>query len=87
MWWQTSDDEVYPWSPLAKDRDRANILVYGLRGASLDLVCYCRTEMAPLSVSFSHLQPSVLLTVEQGFGRKGGVTVLSCVYEVRVRKS
>lgn len=82
VWWQTSDDEVYPWSPLAKDRDRANILVYGLRGASLDLVCYCRTEMAPLSVSFSHLQPSVLLTVEQGFGRKGGVTVLSCVYEV-----
>ncbi|KAK8386319.1 hypothetical protein O3P69_010769 [Scylla paramamosain] len=82
VWWQTSDDEVYPWSPLAKDRDRANILVYGLRGASLDLVCYCRTEMAPLSVSFSHLQSSVLLTVEQGFGRKGGVTVLSCVYEV-----
>lgn len=84
VWWQTSDDEVYPWSPLAKDRDRANILVYGLRGSSLDLVCYCRTEMAPLSVSFSHLQPSVLLTVEQGFGRKGGVTVLSCVYEVRI---
>ncbi|KAG0713907.1 WD repeat-containing and planar cell polarity effector protein fritz [Chionoecetes opilio] len=82
VWWQTSDDEVYPWSPLAKDRDRANILVYALRAASLDLVCYCRTEMAPLSVSFSRLQPSVLLTVEQGFGRKGGVTVLSCVYEV-----
>ena len=84
MWWQTSDDEVYPWSPLAKDRDRANILVYSLRGTALTLVCYCRTEMAPLSVSFSRLQPSVLLTVEQGFGRKGGVTVLSCVYEVRI---
>ncbi|XP_063594193.1 WD repeat-containing and planar cell polarity effector protein fritz homolog isoform X1 [Penaeus indicus] len=82
VWWQTSEDEVYPWSPLAKDRDRANILVYSLHSTSLDLVCYCRTEMAPLSVSFSRVQPNVLLTVEQGFGKKGGVTVLSCVYEV-----
>ncbi|XP_042879411.1 WD repeat-containing and planar cell polarity effector protein fritz homolog isoform X2 [Penaeus japonicus] len=82
VWWQTSEDEVYPWSPLAKDRDRANILVYSLHSTSLDLVCYCRTEMAPLSVSFSKVQPNVLLTVEQGFGKKGGVTVLSCVYEV-----
>ncbi|XP_071537938.1 WD repeat-containing and planar cell polarity effector protein fritz homolog isoform X2 [Panulirus ornatus] len=82
VWWQTSEDEVYPWSPLAKDRDRANILVYALHGTTLELVCYCRTEMAPLSVSFSKVQPNVLLTVEQGFGKKGGVTVLSCVYEV-----
>ncbi|XP_047487357.1 WD repeat-containing and planar cell polarity effector protein fritz homolog isoform X2 [Penaeus chinensis] len=82
VWWQTSEDEVYPWSPLAKDRDRANILVYSLHSTSLDLVCYCRTEMAPLSVSFSRVQPNVLLTVEQSFGKKGGVTVLSCVYEV-----
>ncbi|XP_069939077.1 LOW QUALITY PROTEIN: WD repeat-containing and planar cell polarity effector protein fritz homolog [Cherax quadricarinatus] len=82
VWWQTSEDEVYPWSPLAKDRDRANILVYSLEGTSMDLVCYCRTEMAPLSVSFSKVQPNVLLTVEQGFGKEGGVTVLSCVYEV-----
>ncbi|XP_045581658.2 WD repeat-containing and planar cell polarity effector protein fritz homolog isoform X2 [Procambarus clarkii] len=82
VWWKTSEDEVYPWSPLAKDRDRANILVYALYGTTLDLVCYCRTEMAPLSVSFSRVQPNVLLTVEQGFGKKGGVTVLSCVYEV-----
>ncbi|KAK7073683.1 hypothetical protein SK128_025322 [Halocaridina rubra] len=82
VWWQTSEDEVYPWSPLAKDRDRANVLVYSLHGTNLDLLCYCRTEMAPLSVSFSKVHPNVLLTVEQGFGKKGGVTVLSCVYEV-----
>ncbi|XP_064115601.1 WD repeat-containing and planar cell polarity effector protein fritz homolog isoform X2 [Macrobrachium nipponense] len=82
VWWKTSEDEVYPWSPLARDRDRANVLVYGLNGTSMHLLCYCRTEMAPLSVSFSKVQPNVLLTVEQGFGKKGGVTVLSCVYEV-----
>lgn len=84
MWWGRSEDEVYPWSPLARDRDRANVLVYCLRGSSLHLVCYCRTEMAPLSVSFSNVHPNVLLTIEQGFGKKGGVTVLSCVYEVSI---
>lgn len=28
MWWKYSDDDVFPWSPLVKDIDRANIHIY-----------------------------------------------------------
>lgn len=32
VWWRCTRDEVYPWSPLVKDQDRANIHVYTLSG-------------------------------------------------------
>ena len=83
IWWFTSDDEIYPWSPLSRDRNRANILVYSHTSDTLELTCHCRTEMSPLSVMFSKINPNTLLTVEQGFVKKGGVTVTSCVYKVR----
>ncbi|KAL7635511.1 UNVERIFIED_CONTAM: hypothetical protein RMT77_014580 [Armadillidium vulgare] len=82
VWWETGEDEVYPWSPLDKDRDRANLLVYSLSGVSLQLLSYCRTELSPLSIAFSQVDENVILTVEQGFDKVGGVTVLSCVYEM-----
>lgn len=28
IWWRYSQNEVYPWSPMTKDCDRANLLVY-----------------------------------------------------------
>jgi len=32
VWWRCTRDEVYPWSPLVKDQDRANVHVYGING-------------------------------------------------------
>ena len=83
IWWHTSDDEIYPWSPVSRDLNRANILVYSLINGNLELLCYCRTELSPISVQFSKIiNSNNLLTVEQGFAKKGGVTVNSCIYKV-----
>lgn len=85
MWWERTEDEVYPWSPVERDRrDRANILVYTLYCGQMSLLCHARSHLPPLSVSFSTRDENVVLSVEQGFDKKGGVTVLSCVYKVRV---
>lgn len=32
VWWKCAQDEVYPWSPVVRDCDRANLLVYSLTG-------------------------------------------------------
>ncbi|XP_018021808.1 uncharacterized protein LOC108677995 [Hyalella azteca] len=83
VWWERSEDEVYPWSPLERDcRDRANILIYGLRCGQLSLFGHARSHLPPLSVAFSARDANVLLSVEQGFDKKGGVSVLSVVYKV-----
>lgn len=85
MWWERSEDEVYPWSPLERDcRDRANILLYRLHCGQMTLVAHARSQLPPLSVAFSSRDANVVLGVEQGFDKKGGVTVLSCVYKVRI---
>ncbi|KAF2347104.1 WD repeat-containing and planar cell polarity effector protein Fritz, partial [Trinorchestia longiramus] len=82
VWWERSEDEVYPWSPLERDcRDRANILIYSVRCGQLSLVGHARSHLPPLSVAFSARDANVVLSVEQGFDKKGGVTVLSVVYK------
>ncbi|CAG2068385.1 unnamed protein product, partial [Timema podura] len=32
VWWRCARDEVYPWSPIVKDQDRANVHVYSVSG-------------------------------------------------------
>ncbi|XP_063240270.1 WD repeat-containing and planar cell polarity effector protein fritz [Bacillus rossius redtenbacheri] len=82
VWWRCARDEVYPWSPVVKDQDRANVHVYSVSGARAELACYYRTEFDPVCVSFSRVQPSVIHSIEQKVSRKGEVTVESCTYEV-----
>ncbi|XP_067009691.2 WD repeat-containing and planar cell polarity effector protein fritz [Anabrus simplex] len=82
IWWRCTRDEVYPWSPLVKDQDRANVHVYGISGIKMDLLCYYRTEFDPVCVSFSRVQSNVIHSVEQKVSRKGEVTVESCTYEI-----
>ncbi|PSN33632.1 hypothetical protein C0J52_14255, partial [Blattella germanica] len=82
IWWRCTRDEVYPWSPLVKDQDRANVHVYGINGTKAELLCYYRTEFDPVCVSFSQVQSNVIHSVEQKVSRKGEVTVESCTYEI-----
>ncbi|KDR08346.1 WD repeat-containing and planar cell polarity effector protein fritz [Zootermopsis nevadensis] len=82
IWWRCTRDEVYPWSPLVKDQDRANVHVYGINGTKAELLCFYRTEFDPVCVSFSQVQSNVIHSVEQKVSRKGEVTVESCTYEV-----
>nr|CAD7261206.1 unnamed protein product [Timema shepardi] len=70
VWWRCTRDEVYPWSPVVKDQDRANVHVYSVSGTKAGLVCYYRTEFDPVCVSFSHVQTNVIHSVEQKVSRK-----------------
>ncbi|KAK7873024.1 hypothetical protein R5R35_000322 [Gryllus longicercus] len=83
VWWRCGRDEVYPWSPVVRDQDRANVHVYSISGTRAQLLCWYRTDHDPIWVSFSLLQPSLILSVEQKVSRKGEVTVESGRYEVR----
>ncbi|KAJ1531550.1 hypothetical protein ONE63_000223 [Megalurothrips usitatus] len=82
VWWPSSHDEVYPWSPIVKDQDRANILVYGISGLKADLLCHHQSEFDLLSVSFSQVHSNVLRSVEQKVSRSGDVTVESSSYQI-----
>lgn len=82
IWWHSSRSEIYPWSPLVKDKDRANILVYSLVGSKFELICYHRTEHEPLCVSFSKRDANVFKLIEQQVTRNGDVSVESSSYTI-----
>lgn len=81
-WWKCIRDEVYPWSPVIRDHDRANIHIYHLFGSRLDLVCYRRTESEPINISFSKENKNIIFCVEQRVSRRGQVTIEISHFEI-----
>ncbi|KAL4238300.1 hypothetical protein ACF0H5_003012 [Mactra antiquata] len=82
LWWSNSSKEAMPWSPMATDRDRANLIILSIHGPNVDILTYNRTECDPLLSVFSKLQPHKLYTVEQGMGSGGETIAKCCTYEV-----
>ncbi|XP_050438469.1 WD repeat-containing and planar cell polarity effector protein fritz homolog [Adelges cooleyi] len=64
-WCKSTANEVYPWSPVVKDEDRANIHVYKIIGPRLELCCYHRTKQDPLIVTFSKTISNILFILEK----------------------
>ncbi|XP_012271982.1 WD repeat-containing and planar cell polarity effector protein fritz isoform X2 [Orussus abietinus] len=82
IWWKSTMNEVYPWSPTVKEHDRANVHLYRLTGVKVELLCYLRTELDPLCIIFDTYHDNVLHSVEQKVSRKGEVTIEWRTYEV-----
>lgn len=81
-WWHSTRNEVYPWSPLVKDEDRANIHIYSLDGLKLDLMCFYRTEYDLIRVEFSQLKPCLIWLIEQKVSKKGEVVIEYTLHEI-----
>ncbi|XP_058116655.1 WD repeat-containing and planar cell polarity effector protein fritz [Anopheles ziemanni] len=86
VWTKSSQNEVYPWRPTVKDQDRANLHVYKLNGARMELLCYYWTEYDPISVEFSLMNDYQVHCVEQKISKKGEVTIDSCIYQINKTK-
>ncbi|XP_029712205.2 WD repeat-containing and planar cell polarity effector protein fritz isoform X1 [Aedes albopictus] len=86
VWTKSSQNEVYPWRPTVKDQDRANLHVYKLNGAKMELLCYYWTEYDPISVDFSLMNGFQVHSVEQKISKKGDVTIDSCIYQIHKTK-
>ncbi|XP_033333987.1 WD repeat-containing and planar cell polarity effector protein fritz isoform X2 [Megalopta genalis] len=82
IWWKSTMNEVYPWSPAVKEHDRANIHLYRLVGLKLELICYIRSEFDPLCIIFDACHDNIIHSVEQKVSRKGEVTIEWRTYEI-----
>lgn len=82
VWWPTSSEEAWPWSPMATDRDRANIIILSVHGPNIDVLTYTRTECDPVFAGFSCLQPHRLFTMEQAMSTGSETTAQTCTYEI-----
>ncbi|XP_052249458.1 WD repeat-containing and planar cell polarity effector protein fritz homolog isoform X3 [Dreissena polymorpha] len=82
VWWSSTSKEAMPWSPMATDRDRANIIAVSCHGPNIDVLTFARTECDPVSVHFSQFQQYKFFTIEQGMGSGGETTAKACTYDI-----
>ncbi|KAK0095293.1 hypothetical protein PV326_008759 [Microctonus aethiopoides] len=82
IWWKSTINEVYPWSPAMKEHDHANVHLYRLHGIKFELLCYLRTEFDPLCIKFNTQQDNTIHSIEQKVSRKGEVTIEWQVYGI-----
>ncbi|CAB3999721.1 WD repeat-containing and planar cell polarity effector fritz homolog [Paramuricea clavata] len=81
IWWSLASEEAWPWSPVAGDRARANVILIGVKGGKFDVLAYLRTECDPIHAAFSCQNPHHILTIESTPKNEGDNTIDSCVYE------
>ncbi|XP_061172893.1 WD repeat-containing and planar cell polarity effector protein fritz homolog [Saccostrea echinata] len=82
VWWPTSSEEAWPWSPMSSEKDRANMIVLSIHGPNIDVLTFARTECDPIYAGFSRLQPHRVFTVEQAMSGGGDTTAQCCTYEI-----
>ncbi|XP_053140333.1 WD repeat-containing and planar cell polarity effector protein fritz homolog isoform X3 [Hemicordylus capensis] len=80
-WWSVAKDEVWPWSPVPNERERANLMLLRCEHGSLEVLNYVRTNGDPLDIGFSTKQPYQIHTVECSFSADQEPMADSCIYE------
>ncbi|KAL3265414.1 hypothetical protein HHI36_009618 [Cryptolaemus montrouzieri] len=75
VWGRPGSEHPQPWSPLAKDHQRANLHLYwlGLRGP--ELLAYKNTDGEPFIVLVSKIFEQTIILVEQKVTQRGAVSV------------
>ncbi|XP_065159835.1 WD repeat-containing and planar cell polarity effector protein fritz homolog [Atheta coriaria] len=81
-WGRAENDHPQPWSPLAKDHQRANIHLYWIGSRGPDLLSHKKTEGEPIKVIVSKKAHRSLILVEQKVSQKGAVSVEVSVLEL-----
>ncbi|XP_014819850.1 PREDICTED: WD repeat-containing and planar cell polarity effector protein fritz homolog [Calidris pugnax] len=80
-WWSAPSDGAWPWSPIACERDRANLVLLGCAHGKLEVLSYVRTEWDPLDAGFGANQPYQVHTVERSLSADKEPMADSCLYK------
>ncbi|XP_041038845.1 WD repeat-containing and planar cell polarity effector protein fritz homolog [Carcharodon carcharias] len=80
-WWKTANGDVWPWSPISSESDRANVVLLSCTNGRLEILSFIRTEGDPLDAGFSINQPYQVHTVECFIGPDKDPMADSCIYE------
>ncbi|XP_075452254.1 WD repeat-containing and planar cell polarity effector protein fritz homolog isoform X2 [Ascaphus truei] len=80
-WWPVPVDDVWPWSPISGEKDRANLVLLNCNHNRLEVLSYIRTEGDVLDAGFSINQPYQVYTVEHSINSDKEPMADSCIYE------
>ncbi|XP_057663252.1 WD repeat-containing and planar cell polarity effector protein fritz [Diorhabda carinulata] len=75
VWGKVGTEHPQPWSPLAKDHQRANLHLYWVGVSDPELLSYKKTDSEPLEVVVSKFTNRTLILIEQKVTQRGAVSV------------
>nr|XP_023016228.1 WD repeat-containing and planar cell polarity effector protein fritz [Leptinotarsa decemlineata] len=75
VWGKAGAEHPQPWSPLAKDHQRANLHLYWIGSRDPELLSYKKTDGEPLQVVVSKFKNRNLILIEQRVTQRGSVSV------------
>ncbi|KAG5890065.1 hypothetical protein JTB14_003630 [Gonioctena quinquepunctata] len=75
VWGKAGAEHPQPWSPLAKDHQRANLHLYWIGSRDPELLSYKKTDGEPLQVVVSKFRNRTLIVTEQRVTQRGSVSV------------
>ncbi|CAG9820267.1 unnamed protein product [Phaedon cochleariae] len=75
VWGKAGAEHPQPWSPLAKDHQRANLHLYWIGVRDPELLAYKKTDGEPLQVVVSKFRHRTLIVIEQRVTQRGAVSV------------
>lgn len=75
LWGKGGAEQPQPWSPLARDYERANLHLFfvGVRGP--ELLAYKKTDAEPILIAISRICNRTLISIEQRVNQRGSVSV------------
>ncbi|KAG8443941.1 hypothetical protein GDO86_009219, partial [Hymenochirus boettgeri] len=80
-WWSLPVDDVWPWTPVSTERDRANLVLLQCSSSNLEVLSYIRTEGDVLNAVFNINQPYQIFTVERSMNAEKEPVSDSSIYE------
>lgn len=81
-WWSLNPEDACPWSPLASEKEEANLILLALSGPHLEVVSFVKTEYSLLQANFSRCHMQQILTIELVSSRSGEATVEVATYQI-----
>lgn len=71
VWGKSGAEHPQPWSPLAKDHERANLHLYFLGARGPELLAYKKTDGEPIHIAVSKVCSRSIVSVEQRVTQRG----------------
>lgn len=75
LWGKGGAEQPQPWSPLARDYERANLHLYFLASRGPELLAHKKTDAEPILIVISKISSRTLISIEQKVNQRGNVSV------------
>lgn len=82
LWGKGNAEQPQPWSPLARDYERANLHLFYVGTRAPELLAHKKTDGEPILILVSKISNRTIISIEQKVNQRGNVSVEVITFEL-----